>query len=85
MNVRRLLYAACFLEVGLLLIVVPWTTFWERNYLFDLVPPLRDLLHSAYARGAVSGRGLLNVVFGLGDVSAAVSDWLDRPRAAGRA
>ena len=85
MILRRLLYAAYFLEVGLLLIVLPWTSFWDRNYLFDLVPALRDLLHSAYARGAVSGLGLLNVVFGLADVSAAVSDWLDRPRAAGRA
>ena len=35
---RRLLYAAYFLEVGLLLVVLPWTVFWDRNYLFDLVP-----------------------------------------------
>jgi hypothetical protein len=83
--VRRLLYAAYFLEVGLLLVVLPWTSFWDRNYLFDLVPAVREVVLSAYVRGAVSGLGLLNVVFGLGDVSAVVSDWLDRPRATGRA
>ena len=56
---RRLLLAAYFLEVGLLLVILPWTTFWDRNYLFDLVPVVRDWLHSSYARGAVSGLGLL--------------------------
>jgi hypothetical protein len=83
--VRRLLYAAYFLEVGLLLIVLPWTSFWDRNYLLDLVPSVRELVLSAYVRGAVSGLGLLNVVFGLSDISGAVSDWLDRPKATGRA
>jgi hypothetical protein len=83
--VRRLLYAAYFLEVGLLLIVLPWTSFWDRNYLFDLVPAVREVVLSAYVRGAVSGLGLLNVAFGLSDISAAVGDWLDRPRATGRA
>jgi len=81
--VRRLLYAAYFLEVGLLLVILPWTTFWDRNYLFDLVPAVRDLLLSSYARGAVSGLGLLNIALGLAEVSSAVGRWLDRPRTAG--
>ena len=50
-----------------------------------LVPAVREVVLSAYVRGAVSGLGLLNVALGLADVSAAVSDWLDRPRATGRA
>jgi len=81
--VRRLLFAAYFLEVGLLLVILPWTTFWDRNYLFDLVPSVRELLHSSYARGAVSGLGLLNIGLGLAEVSSAVGQWLDRPRTAG--
>lgn len=82
---RRLLYAAYFLEVGLLLLILPWTTFWDRNYLFDLIPTVRDWLHTSYARGAVSGLGLLNLGFGLADVSSVVGAWLDRPRPAGGA
>jgi hypothetical protein len=62
--VRQLVYAACFFEVGLLLVVLPWTTLWDRNYVFDALPLVRGLTHSAYLRGAVSGLGLLN--FGLG-------------------
>ncbi|HEY8535010.1 MAG TPA: hypothetical protein VIL25_01120 [Vicinamibacterales bacterium] len=77
---RRLLFAACFLEVGLLLVILPWTTFWDNNYLFDLVPRLRDGLHSSYVRGAVSGLGLLNIGLGVHDVSLAVSSWLDGAR-----
>jgi hypothetical protein len=81
--VRRLLYAAYFLEVGLLLVILPWTNFWDRNYLFDLVPGIRALLHSSYARGAVSGLGLLNIALGLAEASGALGRWLDRPRTAG--
>jgi hypothetical protein len=81
--VRRLLYAACFVDVGLLLVVVPWTVFWDRNYLFDLVPVLRPWIQSSYARGAVSGLGLLNIALGLAEVNAAVVHWFDRPRTAG--
>ena len=77
---RRLLYSAYFLEVGLLLVVLPWTTFWDRNYLFDLVPFVDDVLQSSYVRGAASGLGLLNIGLGLNDVSRAVSSWLDNAR-----
>ena len=41
LNVRQLVYAACFFEVGLLLVVLPWTAFWDRNYLFDAMPLLQ--------------------------------------------
>jgi hypothetical protein len=82
---RRLLYAAYFLEVGLLLVVLPWTTFWDRNYLFDIVPQVRAWLLDSYTRGAVSGLGLVNVGVGLGEVAGAVGDWLDRPRTPGGA
>lgn len=82
---RRLLVAAYFLEVGILLIVLPWTTFWDRNYLFDLLPVLRDWLHNSYVRGAVSGLGLLNMGLGLSEVSRAVEGWLDGAGGDGRA
>jgi hypothetical protein len=64
--VRQLVYAACFFEVGLLLVVLPWTAFWERNYLFDAIPLLQGVTQSPYLRGAVSGLGILD--FGLGIV-----------------
>ncbi len=74
---RQLVYAACFFEVGLLLIVLPWTVFWDRNYLFEAAPVIRSLLQSPYLRGAVSGLGLVNLGVGIAEVTAFVAARLD--------
>jgi hypothetical protein len=55
-------------EVGLLLIVVPWSAFWERNYFGALWPPLRPWLHNDYVRGAVTGLGFVNLMAGVADL-----------------
>jgi len=55
--------------VGLLLIVVPWSSFWERNYFFDVVPALRPVLTNFFVRGAVSGLGVVNLIAGLADIA----------------
>lgn len=61
---RRLLLVAFFLEVGLLLIVLPWSGFWEGNYFGHAWPPIGPLLSNDFIRGAVSGLGVVNVVAG---------------------
>jgi hypothetical protein len=53
---------AFFLEVGLLLIVLPWSSFWDRNYFAYAWPGIRPLLTNNFVRGAVSGLGVLNLV-----------------------
>jgi hypothetical protein len=75
--VRQLVYAACFFEVGLLLVVLPWTTLWDRNYVFDVLPLVRGLTHSPYLRGAVSGLGVLNVGLGIIEVIGFVATRLE--------
>ena len=65
---RQLVYAACFFEIGLLLVVLPWTVFWDRNYVFDAMPVMRGLTQSPYWRGAVSGLGILNVGLGIAEL-----------------
>ena len=66
--IRRLVYVAFFLEVGLLLIVLPWSAFWEQNYFAGAWPALGDVLRDDYLRGAVSGLGVVNVIAGLIDL-----------------
>jgi hypothetical protein len=61
-----------FLEVGVLLILVPWSPFWDRNYFLDRTPRLRHLAASYYVRGGVSGLGAVNVAMGLADLAALV-------------
>ena len=65
---NRLLFTAYFLEVGLILILVPWSPFWERNYFAEAFPVLRALIRNNFVRGAVSGVGVLNLVAGLVDL-----------------
>ncbi len=56
------------LLVGLVLAVAPWTSLWESNWLLQPWPGLRIVLLSGFARGAVSGLGLVNVVVALADL-----------------
>ena len=67
--IRRFVYVAFFLEVGLLLIVLPWSTFWERNYFAEALPVLQPLLTNNFIRGAVTGLGLVNLVAGFADLA----------------
>ena len=41
--------------------LIPWSSFWERNYFVEWSPALEALLTSNYVRGAISGLGLVNV------------------------
>lgn len=66
----RLLLVVFFIEVGLLLIVLPWSGFWERNYFVYTLPFLEPLFLSPYFRGAVTGIGFLNLAAGFGEMSA---------------
>jgi hypothetical protein len=51
--------------VGLILVIAPWTSLWDANYLLSSYPVLRSLLLSAFTRGTVSGLGLVNIVLAL--------------------
>ena len=60
----RLLRSALFLEFGFVLIVVPWSVYWDRNYFAELVPPLHQWLTNNFVRGAVTGLGVVNALAG---------------------
>ncbi len=69
-TLNRLLFTAYFLEVGLILLLVPWSHFWDRNYFAQSLPLLHDLIRNNFVRGAVSGIGVLNLLAGLADLRA---------------
>ncbi len=58
-------------EVGLVLLLLPWTLLWDNNYFFSLQPQLSEFLLSNQLRGAVSGVGLVNLWMGF-DVAMAM-------------
>ncbi len=55
--------------MGLLLLLIPWSAFWDRNYFTQGWPALHELLTSNYVRGAVSGLGVLNVYVALAELA----------------
>ena len=64
----RLLLTACFFEAGLVLVIVPWSIFWERNYFVYALPMIEPLLTNLFVRGAVSGLGLVNLLAGVVEI-----------------
>ena len=55
--------------MGLLLVLLPWSSFWDRNYFAELVPVLRAWITNNYVRGAVTGLGVVNLLAALADLS----------------
>jgi hypothetical protein len=74
-TLSRLLYIAYFLEVGLILVFVPWSAFWERNYFAESLPLLQAIVKNNFVRGAVSGIGVLNLAAGLADLRMMIPWW----------
>jgi hypothetical protein len=66
----RLLLVAFFIEAGLVLIVAPWSTFWQDNYFLRSSVLVEAIAMNAYVRGAVSGIGLLNLVAAVAELYA---------------
>jgi hypothetical protein len=50
------------LMVGVILVVAPWTSWWESNYLLLPHPAVRALVLSSFTRGVVSGLGIVNIL-----------------------
>jgi hypothetical protein len=52
-----------------LLIVLPWSAFWERNYFAAAWPLVGAIVTNNFVRGAVTGLGLVNLVAGFADLA----------------
>jgi hypothetical protein len=61
----RILLLIFWLELGLALLLVPWSDFWEINFFLYQYPALALLVKNAFFRGAVSGLGLMDIYLAL--------------------
>ena len=68
LTIRRLVYIAFFIETGLLLVVLPWSSFWSRNYFVMHWPGIAPWLVNDFVRGAVTGLGVVNLVAAIADL-----------------
>ena len=62
------MYIAFFLETGLLLVFLPWSSFWSRNYFVLHWPALAAWLVNDFVRGGVTGLGVVNIAAGIVDL-----------------
>jgi len=65
----RLLFAAYFLEAGLVLIIAPWSGFWERNFFAGALPLLERAASNPFIRGGVSGIGVITALAGFAELA----------------
>jgi hypothetical protein len=68
--VSRFVFLAYFVEVGLVLLVVPWSPLWDRNYFVQVWPALEALTRSNLVRGAISGLGVVNLWAAISELGA---------------
>jgi hypothetical protein len=76
--VAVLLSVVSSLVVGVVLVVIPWTTLWESNYLLGPHPLVRAWVLSAFTRGAVSGLGLVNILLAFAEAHEHLGERVDR-------
>jgi hypothetical protein len=60
-RVVRILAGLICLEAGVLLVFLPWSPFWDRNFFLQRFPSLVPVALSPFLRGAVTGLGILDV------------------------
>jgi hypothetical protein len=54
-----------WVELGMILVIVPWTRAWTDNGLVLNYPRLREFLAMDFIRGVISGIGLLDIWVGV--------------------
>jgi len=60
-KMSAVLFATFCLEIGLFLLIFPWTEYWDSNYFSSLMPQWHIWWENPYVRGAVSGIGIVNL------------------------
>jgi hypothetical protein len=65
-RVLRVLIVLILFELGIFLIVLPWSAIWENNYFLGHYPALIHIVLHPALRGVVSGLGFLDIVVAIG-------------------
>lgn len=60
----RIALLLLWVELGILLILLPWSDWWNVNY-FLRYSGFSMLIQNAYVRGAISGLGIINVLLAI--------------------
>jgi len=64
-RVWLIIFVVFCVELGMLLLVLPWTPLWNDNSLLLNFPNLRALVQWNFVRGAVTGLGAVDIWLGI--------------------
>ncbi|HLJ87693.1 MAG TPA: hypothetical protein VKZ53_12785 [Candidatus Angelobacter sp.] len=67
-RVFLIVYVVFCIELGIVLVALPWSELWSNNSFLSRWPVLGHALHHGFARGAISGLGLLDLWLGIAEV-----------------
>jgi hypothetical protein len=57
----------CF-EIGLFLVIIPWSELWEGNYFLQYIPRFRPLIVHPVFRAAVTTLGIIDILIGVSEL-----------------
>jgi hypothetical protein len=64
-RILRIVLLLLWFELGVVLILLPWSDVWDVNYFLYQYPSLGFFLKNSYLRGMISGLGVINIMFAL--------------------
>jgi hypothetical protein len=66
-RILRVLVVLVLFELGILLILLPWSSqYWDHNYFLGRYPELIRILLNPSMRGIISGFGVLDIIVAVG-------------------
>jgi hypothetical protein len=67
-KVSAVIFIVFCMELGMFLMVFPWSGLWDRNFFSSLSPEWRQYWDNAYWRGMISGLGVVNLYISLAEI-----------------
>ncbi len=73
-KITVIFYIAICFEVGIVLLIAPWSDFWIDNFFLEYLvsrlhwQSLIAILQSGYIKGAISGLGIVNLFICIGEI-----------------
>jgi len=60
-------YVLFCIELGLVLVVLPWLPLWSDNAFIAHLPAAKRILEHGFLRGAISGLGIIDIWLGISE------------------
>jgi len=65
----KVLYILACFWLGIILLCLPSSPFWDSNYLLVLYPKIRPVVSNSFFKGFVLGLGILNILIVIDEVA----------------